>query len=184
LSRLLAVWDCMLWSRDVFLPGHATWMSMKLFGIPLCRGRLDFGHLGYVVFIVKAVSEHVPEVSERPFQRVRNGLLLCFFKSGGFPGGVSDFTVANVLKKSGRAPRGELHELHDTSRLLESLCIWPSSRALPFHYLRRPIPPVSACIKLSCPGRTKSNCMFWIELDQPLNPNTSLAKLMAFSAAR
>jgi hypothetical protein len=106
-----------LGSRDcLLLWWYAAWMSVKLFDVPLCRGRLDPGHFGYVVFIVEAVSKNVSEVPQTSLEGVRNGLLLRLFKSGCFSRGVSDFAVADVLKNvrwsaedMSNEPRGMFH---------------------------------------------------------------------------
>jgi hypothetical protein len=63
LSRIRTVWHCTLQSKAFSLVWDATRMSMKLFDIPLGRSRLDFSHLGYVVFVVEAVTQHIPKVS-------------------------------------------------------------------------------------------------------------------------
>jgi hypothetical protein len=103
LLQFSAIFDWTLGYRRDFLLWRTARMPMKLFDVPLCGGGLDLGDLGYVVLVVEAVSEHVPEVSEGPLQGVCHGLLLCLFKSGCLSGGVSDLAVPNVLETSAGA---------------------------------------------------------------------------------
>jgi hypothetical protein len=119
LWRIDAVRRRTLWPGDCFLPWNATRMSMKLLDIPFCRRRLDFGDFGYVVFIIEAVSQHVAEVSQRSFQRVRNGLLFSLFKSSRLARGVLNFAVANVLRKSARSRKEMQVEPRGMFRLAE-----------------------------------------------------------------
>ncbi len=72
-------------------------MPVQITWVPSCWTSFEFGDFGDVVFIIDAISEDIPKVPKRSFQRVCSAFFLGLFKGRSFAFAIFNVAIAYVL---------------------------------------------------------------------------------------
>ena len=72
-------------------------MPVEVFRIPFRWCNSQFGNLGNIIFIVNAIAQYIPEISQRSFKCICGALLLGFLECCSFAFAIFDMAISDVL---------------------------------------------------------------------------------------
>lgn len=93
---------------------------MEVLFIKLGRPNLDLGHLGQVVLVVDAITQHITKIPQRPLQCVRSPFLLSLLEGSGLALAVLHMAIPDIFVVGAISQR-DPHDDGQAKRDLECL---------------------------------------------------------------